>query len=99
MLDTLRKTATKVQQELKVYRRVMLDNRTPRRARWCLAIAFGYLALPFDLIPDFIPGLGHLDDVVIVGGLVWVALKMVPEVVLEDCRHVVNNELGSVADK
>jgi uncharacterized membrane protein YkvA (DUF1232 family) len=49
-------------------------------------LGLGYLAFPFDLIPDFLPGIGHLDDVLIVGGLVWLALKFVPEEVLKDAR-------------
>lgn len=42
--------------------------------------------LPFDLIPDFIPVIGQLDDLVIVPGLVLLALKFVPKEIVEDCR-------------
>ena len=42
--------------ELIVYQLVLRDERTPARAKFLLALAIGYLCVPFDLIPDFIPG-------------------------------------------
>ena len=42
--------------------------------------------LPFDLVPDFIPVLGQLDDVLIVPGLIYLALRMVPDEVVIQCR-------------
>ena len=75
--------------ELAVYRRVLADARTPRAAKIFLGLAVGYLSMPFDLIPDFIPVLGHLDDVVIVPGLVYLALRFVPrELIAEHRTHV-----------
>ena len=75
--------------ELAVYRRVLADQRTPLSAKIFLCLAVGYLCMPFDPIPDFIPVLGHLDDVVIVPGLVYIALRFVPrELVAEHRTHV-----------
>ena len=49
-----------------LFSRLMADNRVPRRRKLLLAALVGYLALPFDLVPDFIPIAGQLDDVLIV---------------------------------
>jgi uncharacterized membrane protein YkvA (DUF1232 family) len=49
-----------------LFRRLLAGERLPRRSKLLLAALIGYLALPFDLIPDFIPVVGQLDDVIIV---------------------------------
>jgi uncharacterized membrane protein YkvA (DUF1232 family) len=52
---------------LVLMRRLLGDPRVPRRRKLLLVGLVGYLALPFDLIPDFIPVAGQLDDVIVVG--------------------------------
>ena len=49
-----------------LFARLARDPRLPRRYKALLLALVGYLALPFDLVPDFIPVAGHLDDAVIV---------------------------------
>jgi uncharacterized membrane protein YkvA (DUF1232 family) len=69
------------------YRRVLRHPRTPLVSKVLLAVAVGYLALPVDIVPDFLPVLGYLDDLVIVGGLVALAVALVPRDVLAECRR------------
>jgi uncharacterized membrane protein YkvA (DUF1232 family) len=59
---------------------------TPWYARLFAAIVTAYALSPVDLIPDFIPILGYLDDLILVPVGVWVLLRMVPELVLADSR-------------
>ncbi len=62
-------------------RRLAADPRTPRRARWLLVGLAIYLVSPIDLIPDFIPVLGHADEVVLVPLVLrWVRHMVPPEV-------------------
>ena len=84
-------TFTKLfKRELKVYRLLLKDKRTPLLAKLTLALAVGYVLLPFDLIPDFLPVIGHLDDLVIVPLLVYLSLKMIPHELVEEYRAQVS---------
>ncbi|MGR8948473.1 MAG: YkvA family protein [Gammaproteobacteria bacterium] len=71
--------------EVRFYRRLLNNSRTPRAAKWCLYIGLAYLASPIDLIPDFVPLFGQLDDLLIVGGLFYLARKITPQHVIDEC--------------
>ncbi len=51
-----------------------------------IAFTLGYILSPVDLIPDFIPVIGYLDELIIVPVLIGISMKMVPENILEECR-------------
>jgi uncharacterized membrane protein YkvA (DUF1232 family) len=83
----LREIAHSLRQHLALYTAIYRDPRTPWLARCLLGAALAYLALPFDLIPDFLPVIGHLDDVLIVPGLIFLALRLVPSEICDDHRQ------------
>lgn len=87
---SLRHTLDQIAQHLKAefsfYRRVYAHPETPLRAKLLLWLAIGYVLLPFDLIPDFIPVIGQLDDMVLVPLLLYLGMKAVPAHVIEICR-------------
>jgi uncharacterized membrane protein YkvA (DUF1232 family) len=62
------------------------DPRTPRLARWLAALVVAYALSPIDLIPDFIPVLGYLDDLILVPLGIALVLRMIPAQVIETCR-------------
>jgi uncharacterized membrane protein YkvA (DUF1232 family) len=88
MFSRLRQIAQSLRRELSIYRAIAIHPRTPLAAKWCLGMAIGYALLPFDLIPDFIPVIGHLDDVIIITALIAGALWMAPEDVVAECRRL-----------
>jgi len=58
---------------IRLLRRLAVDRSLPRSVRVRLWLLFGYLAIPIDVIPDFLPIVGYLDDAI----LVWLALRSV----------------------
>ncbi|HSA59626.1 MAG TPA: YkvA family protein [bacterium] len=78
--------ARDLKRDLQVYQWALKDPRTPRLAKILLGAAVGYAVLPLDLIPDFIPIIGHLDDAIIVPMMIRLALKMIPDEVIDECR-------------
>ena len=63
------------------------DPGTPWTAKIVIAVTVAYALSPIDLIPDFIPVLGQLDDLVIVPALIVVALRLIPPPVAARCRR------------
>jgi len=78
----IRELAKFFKARLNYYRAVYADPRTPLLAKVLLWCALGYAAMPFDIIPDFLPVIGHLDDLVVIPLLLYLALKLVPRDVL-----------------
>ena len=60
---------------------------TPVIAKVIAALAVAYALSPIDLIPDFIPVIGFLDDALILPGLVALTVKMIPPEVFAECRR------------
>jgi len=89
-MGVLRDTAQRLKREFAVFRLALKHPRTPWLAKLLLGLAVGYVLLPFDLIPDFVPVIGHIDDLIIVPALVYLALKLIPDDVLAECRRKVN---------
>lgn len=61
--------------------------RTPWYAKALGLLVVAYALSPIDLIPDFIPVLGYVDDVLLLPVLIWLAIKLLPSGVLAECRE------------
>ncbi len=75
----LRQVRDSLKWRIRLYQALYHDKRTPRLAKVLFWLALGYFFLPFGLIPDFIPVLGQLDDLIIVPSLIFFALKLIPK--------------------
>jgi uncharacterized membrane protein YkvA (DUF1232 family) len=69
------------------------DKRVPWYAKVFVAVIVAYALSPIDFIPDFVPVLGFLDDLIIVPAGIYLALKMIPREVLDECREKAKQEL------
>ncbi len=78
---------SRLKQEIQVYRLALADRRTPRAAKWLLRFVLVYLLSPLDFIPDAIPILGLFDDVVLLPAVLFLARRLIPSEVMNDCRE------------
>ena len=69
---------------VKLLGRLMRDPRVPSRSKAILVLSVGYLVSPLDVIPDMVPGIGQLDDLVIVAFALDHLLNRVPDEVLRE---------------
>jgi len=75
------------------------DPRVPWYARVFAACVVGYAFSPIDLIPDPIPVLGYLDDLILIPLGVALAIRMIPAEVLEDCREKARSAEGRLVNR
>jgi uncharacterized membrane protein YkvA (DUF1232 family) len=85
--EKLQNSVRRFSQQIDFYKRVYRHQKTPRVSKFFLGIALAYAASPIDLIPDFIPVIGYLDDLLIVPLFIWIALRLVPKGVIADCKE------------
>lgn len=71
------------------------DRRTPWYAKLFSGAVVAYAFSPIDLVPDFIPVLGYLDDLIFIPLGVAVAVKMIPTDVMQECRQRATQEFAS----
>lgn len=82
----MREQAKKIKTQLPAIFLALKDKETPCLARIIAGITIVYALSPIDLIPDFIPVLGYLDDVILLPMLIAVTIKLIPDKVLEKNR-------------
>jgi uncharacterized membrane protein YkvA (DUF1232 family) len=87
MLDTLKARAKALETETYSLYLAARDPRTPWTARALVLLIVGYALSPIDLVPDFIPVLGYLDDLIIIPAGVALALRLIHDEVMTDARR------------
>lgn len=85
-MDTWRQRVKQLKQETYALYLAYRDPRVPWWARAWVALVIAYACSPIDLIPDFIPVVGYLDDLVLIPAGMIIAIKLIPAPVLADCR-------------
>ena len=85
--DRLKALASQLKREILTLYLAARDPRTPWYAKAVIACVVAYALSPIDLIPDFIPVLGYLDDLLLLPLGIYLALKLMPVAVLNDARR------------
>lgn len=91
-LAKLKARSKKIKLEIIPLYYALFDNRTPLLAKIVAGLTVGYLLSPIDLIPDFIPVLGLLDDLIIVPLLIRTTLLLIPTSVVEDIKTKIDSK-------
>ncbi len=86
-MQSLKQVARKLKKDTYAVYLASIDQRVPWYVRILAGLTVAYAFSPIDLIPDFIPILGYLDDLIIVPLGIWLVLKMIPPQVLAECRE------------
>jgi len=86
VFESIRQWARRIKQDAVMLWFAYRDPRTPWLPKLVCMLAVAYALSPIDLIPDFIPVLGYLDDAILLPAMVWLAVQLLPVTVVSDCR-------------
>ena len=86
MFEKIRQWARALKAEVTVVASALRDPRTPWPAKILGAVVVAYAVSPIDLIPDFIPVIGYLDDLILVPAGLWLVRRLIPAEVLSEHR-------------
>ena len=93
MLRNWKETVRKLKEDIYTLYLASRDPRIPFAAKVVLIITVAYAFSPIDLIPDFIPILGYLDDLLILPLGIWLSIKLIPRHVLEHYRQKAKEQM------
>lgn len=88
MLEQLKTLARELKREAYAIYIAARDPRTPWPVRALIFFVVAHTFSPIDLIPDFVPVLGYLDDLIITPGGLWLAVRLIPPEVMTEARAV-----------
>ena len=88
MFAAIRQWARRIKQDAVMLWFAYKDPRTPWLPRIISMLAVAYALSPIDLIPDFVPVLGFLDDAVLLPAMIWLAVRLLPAEVVAACREL-----------
>lgn len=90
--STFKQKLVSLKREVYVLFLASRDPRVPWYVKALMVLTIGYAICPIDLIPDFIPILGQLDDLVIIPALIALIVKLVPKNVLDEHRKTLSEQ-------
>jgi uncharacterized membrane protein YkvA (DUF1232 family) len=88
MFAATRQWARRIKQDAVMLWFAYKDPRTPWLPKIISMLAVAYALSPIDLIPDFVPVLGFLDDAVLLPAMIWLAVRLLPDEVVTACRQL-----------
>ena len=99
MIDRLKRWARTLKRDVHALYLAARDPRVPWIAKALAVLVAGYALSPIDLIPDFIPVLGYLDDLIIVPLGIWLAVQLIPPEIMAEHRATADASLRRPVSK
>jgi uncharacterized membrane protein YkvA (DUF1232 family) len=87
ILDKLKQKAKELKYNLSALYLAYKRKDTPLLAKILIMITVGYALSPIDLIPDFIPVIGYLDDLILLPFLIFLSVKLIPKDIMNECKE------------
>jgi uncharacterized membrane protein YkvA (DUF1232 family) len=87
----LKERASQIKRDIAALYFALKHPQTPWYAKVLAVLTVGYALSPIDLIPDFIPVLGLLDDLILLPGMIVLTLRLIPKDVMDECRARAEN--------
>lgn len=87
LLDRINTWARRIKRDAVTLWFAYRDPRTSWAVKGLCVFVVAYALSPIDLIPDFIPVLGYLDDALLLPGLIWLAVRLLPPQIVSECRE------------
>jgi len=82
----IKEKAKQIKQNITALFLAMKKKETPWHAKLLAGLTVGYALSPIDIVPDFIPVLGYLDDLIILPVMIILSVKLIPDEIMEECR-------------
>lgn len=95
IIDSLKQRSRTMKRDVMALWIAYRDPRTPWYAKVFSAVVVAYALSPIDLVPDFVPVLGYLDDLILIPAGVTLALKMIPAEVMAEARIKAEEQFSS----
>ncbi len=99
MKETIRAWARRIKRDVMVLWFARKHPDTPLLAKVICVLAVLYALSPIDLVPDFVPILGYIDDALLLPAMIWLAVRLLPSHVLASCREQANDWMSRQGSK
>ena len=99
VIKSWQRKAKALKQEVYALSLAVKDPRVPWYAKAFAVLIIGYILSPIDPIPDFIPVIGYLDELIVVPLGIIILSKMIPKEVFEECREKAKHHRGGMKGK
>ena len=94
--DTWKKFASALKRNIYALYLAARDPRAPILAKLIIGLVVAYALSPIDLIPDFIPIIGHLDDLILLPLGIWLCIRLIPRTVWLECQTLAVKQLSQL---